>query len=334
MSLQLGDFAGAERQVDLAVQHAEGTDLLRSTFAALTQITRYLLLIERESGGADVDTTLRDVRIATRNSDWEAHALYSEALGKHATGAWIEALDLLGRVTRLLAGFSGQLVLDRETRILRAESMRNLGEVEQSRRAILAIDPGQHHAPCPSRILALASFTLGDPQAALDALAECLDLADLHSTRSMAQIYAVEAAAHQDLGDLVASSIAFDRALLVAAINGVSWPFRMLPTEVLERLLARAADRTQPAVVAALIERMHVTPRTETHPLADPLSERELVIVRHLATGATLSQIGGELFISVNTVKSHVRSIYRKLSATNRREAIARAAQLGLADED
>ncbi|WP_286346772.1 helix-turn-helix domain-containing protein [Frondihabitans sucicola] len=79
---------------------------------------------------------------------------------------------------------------------------------------------------------------------------------------------------------------------------------------------------------------MHVTPRTETHPLADPLSERELVIVRHLATGATLSQIGGELFISVNTVKSHVRSIYRKLSATNRREAIARAAQLGLADED
>jgi LuxR family maltose regulon positive regulatory protein len=56
------------------------------------------------------------------------------------------------------------------------------------------------------------------------------------------------------------------------------------------------------------------------------------VIVRHLATGATLSQIGTELFISVNTVKSHVRSIYRKLSATNRREAIARAVELGLAD--
>ena len=70
-------------------------------------------------------------------------------------------------------------------------------------------------------------------------------------------------------------------------------------------------------------------------PLAEPLSDRELVIVRHLATGQTLGQIGSQLFISVNTVKSHVRSIYRKLQATSRREAIARVRQLGLhVDED
>lgn len=330
VALQLGDFPNAERQVDLAAQHAEGTGLLRSTFAALAQITRFLLLVERDRPGSDLDLPLRDVRIASRNSDWEAHALLSEAIGKHAKGAWIEALDLLGRVTRILAGFSGRLMLETESRILRAESLRNLGDLDQSRRSILKLEPGQHHAPCPHRTLALASFTLGDPQAALDALAGCLELADLHSTRSMAQIYAIASAAYADLGNDTASAIAFDRALLVAATNGVTWPLHMLPRDVLERLLAGAGERNQPDAVAAMIERMHIAPPIDSHPLADPLSERELVIVRHLATGATLSQIGGELFISVNTVKSHVRSIYRKLGATNRREAIARAVQLGI----
>jgi len=333
VSLQLGDFVEAERQVELAVEHAEGTDLLRSQFAALTAVTRFVLLVERAALGADFAGPLRDLRITSRNSDWEPLALYAEALGKHAVGSWIEALDLLGRVTRILAGFTGRLVLETESRILHAESMRNLGELEQSHRALGLLDHGQHHAPCPHRLLALASFRLGDPQAALDALAGCLEAGSLHSARTIAQVYAIASAAHHDLGDSIASAIAFDRALLAAALNGVSWPFRILPAEVLERLLTRAAERFQPAIVTPLIERMHVAPRTDSQPLADPLSERELVIVRHLTTGATLSQIGGELFISVNTVKSHVRSIYRKLSATNRREAIARAEQLGLADD-
>lgn len=333
VSFQLGDFDAAERQIDLATQHSEGTELLRSTFAALAQITRFLLLVEREKTGTDLDLPLREVRIASRNSDWEATALFAEAVVKHAAGSHIEALDLLGRVTRLLVSFSGPVVLRSEAGILRAECLRRLGDSDQARRVLDGLAAGQHHAPCPPRLLALGLFTLGDPQGALDALRDCLELGDLHSSRTMSQIYAVAAAAHADLGDTVGSAISFDRALLVAATNEVTWPFRGLPDEVLARLLAGAAGRTQPASVAALIERMHVSPPPAAHPLADPLSERELVIVRHLTTGATLSQIGAELFISVNTVKSHVRSIYRKLSATNRREAIARAAQLGLSGD-
>lgn len=330
----LGDFALADSQIDLAAQHADGTDLLRSSFGALAQVTRFHLHVERESGSEPHEALLRDLRIACRNTDWEAHSLYVEALSRYDDGASIEALDLLGRVTRLLAHFSGASALDSATRILRSEALRSLGEASQSHDALADIPVGQHHVNCPASITALASLTLGDPQQALDALESCLALGDLHSMRSMVQIHAIAAAAHDDLGNAVASSIAFDRSLLMAAVNGVVWPFATLPSEVLERLLGRAAGRVQPAIVVAMMERLRTAPSTDSVVLVDPLSERELVIVRHLATGATLSQIGAELFISVNTVKSHVRSIYRKLSATNRREAIARAVQLGLAEQE
>ncbi|KQQ28148.1 MULTISPECIES: helix-turn-helix transcriptional regulator [unclassified Frondihabitans] len=332
VAFQFGDFARAERQIELAAQQADGTELLRSGFGALAQITRFHLLIERDAVPHDLETQLRDVRVASRGTEWEAHAAFAEALARHAAGSEIEALDLLGRVTRLLASFTGDQVLDSASRILRSEVLRTLGEVVEARQAMADLEPGQHHVTCPARVGALASFLLGDPQAALDTLADCIALGDLHSDRVRAQIFAIVAAAQDDLGNRVASNIAFDRSLLMSATNGTTWAYRPLPHEVLDSLLTRAADREQPARVAALLERLQGTTPAETVVLADPLSERELVIVRHLATGATLNQIGNELFISVNTVKSHVRSIYRKLGATNRREAIALAVQLGLAD--
>ena len=61
-----------------------------------------------------------------------------------------------------------------------------------------------------------------------------------------------------------------------------------------------------------------------------PLSDRELEIAHLLFQDKTSAQIAAELFISVNTVKTHVRSIYRKLSATNRKEAVKRVHELGL----
>jgi len=70
--------------------------------------------------------------------------------------------------------------------------------------------------------------------------------------------------------------------------------------------------------------------RVEHEQLDDPLSERELEVLNHLASGKTNSEVAGDLFVSVGTVKSHAGNIYRKLSARNRAEALARARELGL----
>jgi DNA-binding NarL/FixJ family response regulator len=67
-----------------------------------------------------------------------------------------------------------------------------------------------------------------------------------------------------------------------------------------------------------------------TQNLEDPLSERELEVLKLLASGRTNSEIARDLFISVGTVKSHAGNIYRKLDAKNRAEALTRARDLEL----
>jgi LuxR family maltose regulon positive regulatory protein len=64
--------------------------------------------------------------------------------------------------------------------------------------------------------------------------------------------------------------------------------------------------------------------------LTEPLSEREQAILRYLPTMMSNQEIAGELFVSVNTVKTHLKAIYRKLDAPGRREAVGRARELGL----
>ena len=61
-----------------------------------------------------------------------------------------------------------------------------------------------------------------------------------------------------------------------------------------------------------------------------PLSTRELDVLNCLARGLTTTQIGKTLFISENTVKTHVRHILEKLEALNRTEAVVKAVQKGL----
>jgi ATP/maltotriose-dependent transcriptional regulator MalT len=65
-------------------------------------------------------------------------------------------------------------------------------------------------------------------------------------------------------------------------------------------------------------------------PPSEDLSERELEVLTLLASGRTNSEIAGDLFVAVGTVKSHVNNIYSKLEVRNRAEAVARARELEL----
>jgi ATP/maltotriose-dependent transcriptional regulator MalT len=65
-------------------------------------------------------------------------------------------------------------------------------------------------------------------------------------------------------------------------------------------------------------------------PLVEPLSERELEVLRLLATGRSNKEIASVLVVSVGTIKTHTNNIYRKLGARNRTEALTRAQHLNL----
>jgi LuxR family maltose regulon positive regulatory protein len=90
--------------------------------------------------------------------------------------------------------------------------------------------------------------------------------------------------------------------------------------------------RTAAEALALAERRLRVAPRRSTarEDGTDGLTERELAVLRLLDTDLSQREIGATLYVSVNTVKTHMRGIFRKLDASSRPEAVQRARTLGL----
>ena len=99
-----------------------------------------------------------------------------------------------------------------------------------------------------------------------------------------------------------------------------------IPREYLGRL--RAAF--QPGDIRAASPSSKLTAPVEMAGLAEPLSDRELEVLRLLAAGMANKQIANELVVALETAKKHVSHILGKLGAANRTQAVARARELGL----
>lgn len=101
--------------------------------------------------------------------------------------------------------------------------------------------------------------------------------------------------------------------------------------DLLEGVPAR--DRLATHVEALVVSARNEVPGAQAviqDDLIDPLTERELTVVRYLASRLDSSEIAAALHISVNTVRSHVKAVYRKLAVNSRPEAVRRAEELGL----
>ncbi len=99
-----------------------------------------------------------------------------------------------------------------------------------------------------------------------------------------------------------------------------------------KRAIAEFPDPGRLPAIAATIEETLVAARAsaDSRGLVEEPSPAELDVLRGLAAGLSRREIGAELYISLNTVKSHTRELYRKLGATSQAEAVARAEALGL----
>jgi LuxR family maltose regulon positive regulatory protein len=73
-----------------------------------------------------------------------------------------------------------------------------------------------------------------------------------------------------------------------------------------------------------------VIPGPGSSPLIEPLSEREIEVLRLIAAGLSNREIADELFLAVGTVKKHINNIFGKLSVRKRTQAVARARELGM----
>jgi LuxR family maltose regulon positive regulatory protein len=158
----------------------------------------------------------------------------------------------------------------------------------------------------------------------------------------------LEATRQLDGGDELRAAQSLERALTLAAPERLRRPFREASPQV-RRLL-----RGDPQLTAenswlgsATLDDVHAVPppqqgaendrrrarpatRPATSPLLEPLTEKEREVLGHLAELLTTDEIAGAMFVSVNTVRTHVRNILRKLSASRRNEAVRRARDLGI----
>jgi LuxR family maltose regulon positive regulatory protein len=183
-----------------------------------------------------------------------------------------------------------------------------------------------------------AQVAVGNTQAALPYIARQLERAAAGGLdQRVIELSLLEAQAAEVGGDHARAMAALERALSLARPEGHLRIFDQ--GALLTRLLGEAATQglarddarrvlaaiTAPAAASAAAE----SPSGLAH-LVEPLSERELDVLRLMATGATNQAIAGTLVITVGTVKSHINHILGKLGARNRTEAVARAREYRL----
>ncbi len=203
--------------------------------------------------------------------------------------------------------------------------------------ALEAADEARHFGWGEAALVAAKlALSDGEPARALELTADGLS----GSTRMLRPSTAIElralsaVASHQRGNDDVALELV-EQALALAEPEGYMSPFLAVGAPLRELLLRRIRAGTAHRSLAgqlgeALDSHSAGSPEQRTALLLEPLSDRETAVLRYLPTALSKAEIASEMFVSVNTVKTHMKNIYRKLDVTDRSHAVRRARTLHL----
>jgi LuxR family transcriptional regulator, maltose regulon positive regulatory protein len=153
---------------------------------------------------------------------------------------------------------------------------------------------------------------------------------------SAIEIIILQALAYHMQGSLPAAFLPLQRALTLAEPQGYIRIFLDEDKSMLELLREASARKIMPDYTDKLLAAFQAEQRESRdksalpQPLIDPLSQRELDVLRLIALGLSNQEICERLFLALDTVKGHNRRIFDKLQVQRRTEAIVRAHELGL----
>ena len=247
----------------------------------------------------------------------------------------VPALGVLALV-RLLAGDEARAAADAHAAIEHPDAARRPYGYIAAAAALAIIDAraGRRHsarghadrALKETRRVGLYGLPAGAPALLADAVTAALE----------GRLSGARRAARQAVAAAIAGGVWQAWALLELARIEHQRGRRLVAEDVVahaEELLGAARDAgALPALAAALRGELDAAVAGAPVRAAEPLSPAELAVLR-LLPRRTVREMAEALYLSANTIKSHIRAIYRKLGVNTREDAVARAVALGLLDE-
>jgi LuxR family maltose regulon positive regulatory protein len=295
---------------------AAASRYLETALTLLQQIGQHEAILDNSLYRAQVALMMGDLARAGELLDRIDELAQAHQMAHHAT-AWM--------VTR------GELCLKRgdidgALRCVRAAGLQSPRSVAES----LAAGTYQgllSHVPLLVRIL-LAQGRLDGAADLSDHLARAAEASQY--TAVLIEAALLQALAHHLGNDAGRALECLERALTLAAPEGFVRPF-VAAGEPMGKLLQQAAARgIEPEYVSLLLAALAHPLTPAEQPLIEPLSERELEVLRLIAGGLSNPRIADQLCISINTVRFHTKNLYSKLGVNSRTQAIAQARELNL----
>jgi len=246
-----------------------------------------------------------------------------------------EALEEFSAAEHLRSQLEGSHALASQVTGWMLATQARLGRPGEARAALAAVDDERAGSGEIRNARAVICLAEGDPAGALGALHHVLDgTAPVIGYVTVVEANLLAGLAHRELGDERAANQAAERALALAESDRLVLPFAMTGSWK----LLEALPRRQTAHAALLTDILDILRGSsaaagdQPPPLLDAqeLSPGELRVLRYLPTNLSRPEIAGELSVSLNTVSTHVRSIYAKLQVRDRSSAVQRARELRL----
>jgi LuxR family transcriptional regulator, maltose regulon positive regulatory protein len=245
-----------------------------------------------------------------------------------------EALEEFGEAERLASQLEGSQALASQVTGWMLATQARLGLPGDARAALATLDDEQAGSGEIRNARAVICLAEGDPAAALATVAGVLDgTAPVLGYVTVVEAHLLAGLAHRELGDQRAANQAAERALALAESDRLILPFAMTGSAGLLEALPRH-QTGHAALLADILDVLHGSPpaarEQSSLPPAEELSPGELKVLRYLPTNLSRPEIASELSVSLNTVSTHLRSIYAKLQVRDRSSAVQRARELRL----
>jgi LuxR family maltose regulon positive regulatory protein len=245
-----------------------------------------------------------------------------------------EALEEFSAAEQLRSRLEGSHALASQVTGWRLATLARLGRPAEARAALAALNDERAVSGEILNAYAVICLAEGDPAAALVAVQPVLDgTAPVIGYVTAVEAHLLAGLAHRELGDQRAAIQAAERALALAEADRLVLPFAMTSSRELLEALPRH-ETAHAALLAGILDALQGSSPgpgdRRPWPDAEELSPGELRVLRYLPTNLSRPEIAGQLSVSVNTVSTHVRSIYAKLQVSDRSAAVQRARELRL----